>query len=217
MTARRGLPFVIAAPSGTGKTTVCRGVVARDRGIVFSVSHTTRPPRSGERDGVDYHFVSEEAFERMVEAGEFLEHARYSGNRYGTSWAAIEQPLARGIDVLLEIETQGAAQVRQRRADAHLIFLLPPSLVELEARLRGRRTDSAEQIRVRLETARREFLAAPLFEAFVVNERVESTVEEVLAIVAAARLGRRSEIAERFGLARARARLDPALLAWLPS
>jgi len=217
MTARVGLPFVVAAPSGTGKTTVCRGVAARDPGIVFSVSHTTRPPRPGERDGADYHFVSEQAFQRMVDAGEFLEHARYSGNRYGTSWAAIEKPLARGVDVLLEIETQGAAQVRERRPDAHLIFLLPPSLAELEARLRGRRTDSAEQIRLRLETARREFGAAPLFEAFVVNERVENTVDDVLAIIAAARRGERGAIAERFGLARARARLDPALIAWLPS
>jgi guanylate kinase len=213
---RAGLPFVISAPSGTGKTTVCRAVVARDPGVVLSVSHTTRAQRPGERAGVDYHFVSEAEFARLVAAGGFLEHAVYNGHHYGTSWAAIEAPLAEGRDVLLEIETEGARQVRARRSDAHLIFLLPPSLAELERRLRGRATDDEGEILQRLEIARREFQAASLFEAFVVNDAVERAVANVLEVVAAARGGNAAAIRERYGLARARAVLDPALAAWLP-
>jgi len=215
MTARRGLLFVIAAPSGTGKTTVCRAVVARDPGIVFSVSHTTRPPRPGERAGVDYHFVSEAEFERMVAAGGFLEHARYSGNLYGTSWAAIEKPLAAGIDVLLEIETEGARQVRERRSDGRLIFLLPPSLRELEARLCGRGTDDAEEVARRLEIARREFGAAGLFEAFVVNQQLEQAVGDLLEVIGLFRRGDRDALPERFRLPAVRARIDPTLAGWL--
>jgi len=120
-------PFVVAAPSGTGKTTVCRLVVERDARIELSISHTTRGRRAGEHDGVAYHFVTREAFQELVDADAFLEWAEYHGNRYGTSRAALEAPLARGHDVLLEIEIQGARQVRERRPDARLIFLLPPS------------------------------------------------------------------------------------------
>ncbi len=215
-TVRRGIPFVISAPSGTGKTTVCRALVARDPGLVLSVSHTTRPPRSGERDGVDYHFVSEPEFERLVAAGAFLEHARYSAHRYGTSWQAIDAPLACGIDVLLEIETQGARQVRERRPDACLIFLLPPSLAELERRLRGRGTDGDEEIARRLTVARSEFAAAPLFDAFVVNDAIERAVEAVQGVVTAARSGGRAAACGAQPLAALRSQLDPALTAWLP-
>jgi len=214
--ARRGTPFVISAPSGTGKTTVCRALVARDPGLVLSVSHTTRLPRPGERDGVDYHFVSEPEFERLVAADAFLEHARYSAHLYGTSWQAIDAPLARGIDVLLEIETQGARQVRERRADACLIFLLPPSLAELERRLRGRGTDGDEEIARRLAVARSEFAAAPLFDAFVVNDAIERAVEAVQGVVTAARSGGRAAARRAEPLAALRTQLDPALAAWLP-
>ena len=216
MTERRGLVFVMAAPSGTGKTTVCREVVTRDTGIVFSVSHTTRPQRALERDGVDYHFVTEDEFQRMIDAGEFLEHARYSGHRYGTSWAAIEKPLEAGRDVLLEIETEGARQVRERCPQAHLLFLLPPSIAELQARLQGRNTDDAAEVARRLEIARREFAAARMFDAFVVNERIDAAVAAVLEIVRAARRGEPTG-AGCYGLASARAKLDPTLRAWLPS
>lgn len=210
------MPFVLSAPSGAGKTTVCKGVIQRDAGVVLSVSHTTRPPRAGERDGVHYHFVSAAEFRKLVAEGAFLEHAEYSGNLYGTSWAAIDAPLARGQDVLLEIETEGARQVRERRRDAHLIFLLPPSLEALASRLRGRGTERSEEIDRRLAIARREFAMAGLFDSFVVNEHAERAVDDVLAIVAAMRRGALSELGDRFSLARLRATLDPALAAWLP-
>jgi guanylate kinase len=113
---RRGIPFVVAAPSGTGKTTVCRRVVERDPRVEFSVSHTTRPRRDGEQDGVHYHFVDRATFDRLAAEGAFLEWAEYNDNRYGTSWRSLEEPLARGHAVLLEIEVQGAAQVRHSRS-----------------------------------------------------------------------------------------------------
>src|SRR5207245_1078307 len=143
-------------PSGTGKTTVCREVLARDPALEFSVSHTTRPRRPAERDGVDYHFVTPGEFDRLVRDGAFLEWAVYNGNRYGTSWAAIEEPLRRGRDLLLEIEVQGARQVREKRADARFIFLLPPTLLSLRERLEQRGSDAAGAIAERLQIARRE-------------------------------------------------------------
>lgn len=214
--ARRGVPFVLSAPSGAGKTTVCKAVIQRDPCVVLSVSHTTRPPRPGEQDGVHYHFVSASEFRKLVAEGAFLEHAEYSGNLYGTSWAAIDAPIARGQDVLLEIETEGARQVRERRRDAHLIFLLPPSLAALESRLRGRGTERNEEIDRRLAIARREIATASLFDSFVVNDDAERAVDDVLAIVAALRRGALAELGDRFSLARLRATLDPALVAWLP-
>ena len=212
-----GIPFVLAAPSGTGKTTVCREALRRDPRLVLSISHTTRAPRPGEHDGVEYHFVDDAEFQRMVGAGEFLEHAEYSRHCYGTSWAAILRPLERGLDVLLEIETEGARQVRDRRPDAHLVFLLPPSLPELERRLRGRGTDDPQEIARRLEIARREFGAAAFFDSFVINERVAEAAADVLEIVAAARAGALDRLGDRFRLPRARARLDAILAGWLPS
>jgi len=212
---RRGVIFVLSAPSGAGKTTVCKGVVAADPCVVLSVSHTTREPRPGEVDGVQYHFVRPEEFRRLVAKGAFLEHAEYSGHLYGTSWTSIETPLERGLDVLLEIETEGARQVRDRRPDAQLVFLLPPSLAALEARLRGRGTEANDEIDRRLAIARREFAAASLFRWFVVNESAERAVDDVRAIIEAVRRGTETAAAERFGRARLRATLDPALVAWL--
>jgi guanylate kinase len=199
---RRGIPFVVAAPSGTGKTTVCHAVVERDPEIEFSVSHTTRPPREGERDGVDYFFVTEREFGELVRAGAFLEHAEYNGNLYGTSVAALDRAAARGHDVLLEIEIQGARQVRAQRADARLIFLLPPSTPELERRLRARGTDPPEETARRLSIARREFEAMDAFDYLVLNDDLERAVEAILEIVRGERAGDTGTILRDYGRAR---------------
>lgn len=197
--SRRGIPFVVAAPSGTGKTTVCRMLVEGDPRLEFSVSHTTRAPRSGERDGEDYHFVSPERFRALEAEGAFLEWAEYNGNLYGTSQAAVDVPLDRGLDVILEIEIQGARQVRQRRSDARFVFLLPPSMKALEQRLRGRGTDSEEVIERRLRWAReKELGAADAFDYAVVNDELEACVAEVRAIVSAERAGGAAGLRRRF-------------------
>lgn len=207
MSARVGFPVVVAAPSGTGKTTVCREVVTRDPGIVFSVSHTTRPRRESETDGKDYHFVGTDEFRRMVDAGAFLEWAEYNDHLYGTSWAAIQKSLAQGLDVLLEIEVQGARQVRERRADARLIFLLPPSIEVLRQRLTRRGTDGAEAIERRLALARTELAAAPEFDYAVVNDELERCVETVLEVLRAERSGAREALRRRLAPGPALARL----------
>lgn len=209
--ARRGIPFVVSAPSGTGKTTVCRGVLARGSGIRFSVSHTTRAPRPGERDGVDYHFVGAAEFRRRAGLGAFVEYAEYGGNLYGTSWEALEGPLRAGSDLLLEIDIQGARQVAARsELAARLIFLLPPSREALEARLRGRGTDPLDVVERRLAIAQQEFEAVHSFDYVVVNDALERAIADVLAIVQAERAGEADRL-ERFGRAAVLARLGPAL------
>ena len=199
MAERRGTPFLVAAPSGTGKTTVCRRVMALDSRLRFSISHTTRRPREGERPGEDYYFVSPREFLEMVKAGDFLEHAEYAGNNYGTSWRALEEPLEQGFDLLVEIEVQGARQVRERRDDVCFIFLLPPSMDELATRLRARGTDDDEAIDRRLAVADRELEAASIFDFAVVNDDLDTAVEAVAAIVAAVRSGTEDELRPRFG------------------
>ncbi|MCA9503358.1 MAG: guanylate kinase [Spirochaetaceae bacterium] len=204
---RRGHVFVIAAPSGTGKTTICRRILASDPRLVVSVSHTTRAPRKGERDGVDYHFVDDRSFRRLVEQQAFLEHAEYNGRQYGTSFRAIEEPLAAGRDVVLEIEVQGAAQVRERLPDACLIFLLPPNLEVLEARLRGRGTDEESVIQKRMALVDRELAAARIFDYAIVNDDLERAVADVLEVIGAVRRGEtEGGITERFGRAGVMAR-----------
>lgn len=195
----RGLLFVVSAPSGTGKTTVCRRLLERDPRLALSVSHTTRPPRPGEVGGRDYHFVSHRAFRELVERGAFVEFAEYGGNLYGTSDAELERILERGKDALLEIEVQGAAQIRDRRPDARLIFLLPPSVEVLEARLRGRGTDDEEAIQKRLALARRELAAAPNFDYAVVNDDLDRTVETLREIIDAERRGDTARVRARHG------------------
>jgi guanylate kinase len=165
---------------------------------VLSISHTTRAPRPREREGTDYFFVSREGFEEMVARGAFLEHAEYRGNLYGTSWAAIESPLARGHDVLLEIDTAGARQVRARLPSARLIFLLPPSLAILERRLRDRQTDSEEVIRQRLAIAKDEIAQVPWYDYAVVNDDLERAISSVLEIVGAERSGETAALRARF-------------------
>lgn len=196
-----GYVFVIAAPSGTGKTTICRHILERDPRLRLSISHTTRKPRSGEKDGIDYHFVSSEEFRKLREADCFLEHAEYGGNVYGTSWKAIEEPLDAGHDVVLEIEVQGAAQVRVRRRSACLIFLLPPSLEVLEKRLRNRRTDEEAVIQTRMALVDLELAAAKIFDYAVINDDLDQAVTDVLDLIAAVREGRGTEIAPLYGRA----------------
>ena len=197
--ARRGIPFLVAAPSGTGKTTVCRAVMERDEGLRFSVSHTTRKPRGGEREGVDYTFVDASEFRQLVDAEAFLEHAEYAGNLYGTSWDALEGPIADGHDLLVEIEVRGAGQVRERREDVYFIFLLPPSMGELERRLRDRGTDSEEVIQKRLAEASNELAAADIFDFAVVNDDLETAVDAVLTVICEVRAGRADSLEARFG------------------
>ena len=207
---RRQIPFVVVAPSGTGKTTICRRVVEGDDGIIFSVSHTTRTRREGEVDGEDYHFVTRSEFDRLAGEGAFLESALYNGNHYGTSWESLRAPLEEGRDVLLEIEVLGARQVRERRDDACFIFLLPPSMKVLEDRLRGRGTDSPEQIRRRLERASKEIEEICDFDYAVVNDDLDRCVESVMEIIRAERVGGSVELRRRFAVAPAYERFTRA-------
>lgn len=210
MSGRRGIPFVVSAPSGTGKTTICRRVIERDPGLALSVSHTTRHRRSGERDGVDYHFVSPVEFQQLIDEEAFLEWAVYNDHHYGTSWAAIEEPLARGRDMLLEIEVQGARQVRKRREDSRSIFLVPPSFEALRRRLESRGTEAPAAIARRLEVARLEFVALEEFDYAVVNDALEAAVDSVREIVAAERSGDTAAARRRHSPAAARRRLGAA-------
>lgn len=206
--SERGHVFVIAAPSGTGKTTLCRRILEEDPGLEISVSHTTRKPRVGEVNGVDYHFVDTQEFRRLNDADAFLEHASYNGHNYGTSWRAIEAPLEAGRDVVLEIEVQGAAQVRVRMPSACLIFLLPPSLRVLEERLRGRDTDDEEVIQKRMALVDNELDAARLFDFAIVNDDLEVAVQQVLEVIDAVREGRVEEAAAKYGRERVLARWE---------
>ncbi len=178
--------FVITGPSGVGKGTLIRGLLERMPELELSVSATTRGPRAGEESGVDYHFLTPEAFEERVAAGDFVEHAHYSGNRYGTLRSELERRLAEGAGVVLEIEVQGARQVRRAMPDAVAVFIAPPSREALRARLVGRGTDSPEQVDERLRTAERELEAQPEFAHVVVNDRLEEATDELVDIVSSA-------------------------------
>jgi guanylate kinase len=175
--------FVITGPSGVGKGTVIQALRDRVPGLGLSVSATTRAPRPGERDGVAYHFLTRDQFCDRVAAGDFVEHADYSGNRYGTLRSELEERLADGIPVLLEIEVQGARQVREQMPEAVQVFIAPPSREALRARLLGRGTDTPEQVDRRLETADDELAAQPEFAHVVVNDRLEDAVEQLVRVV----------------------------------
>jgi guanylate kinase len=175
--------FVITGPSGVGKGTLIRGLLALVPGLELSVSATTRAPRPGEEDGVDYHFLTPEEFETRVQAGDFVEHATYSGNRYGTLRSELERRTATGAGVVLEIEVQGARQVREAMPDAVTVFIAPPSREALRARLVGRGTDSSEQVDARMRTAERELEARGEFAHEVVNDRLEQATEKLAGIV----------------------------------
>ena len=186
----RGNLFVIVAPSGAGKTSLVTALLARESNIRLSISYTTRAPRAGEAHGREYHFIERAAFEGMIERGEFLEHADVYGNYYGTSRKWIEEELAGEHDVLLEIDWQGAAQVRRLFPHVVGIFVLPPSLEELRRRLEGRGKDSPEAIARRMASAREEISHVLEFEYIIINERFDSALDDLIAIVRAARLSR---------------------------
>jgi guanylate kinase len=175
--------FVITGPSGVGKGTLIHSLRERIPELGLSVSATTRAPRPGEQDGVDYHFLSDEEFQRLVDAGGFVEHATYSGRRYGTLRSELERRTAAGQPVVLEIELQGARQVRQSMPEALQVFIAPPSREALRARLVGRGTDDAEQVEARLRVAEQELAAQDEFGEVVVNDRLEDAVDDLTQIV----------------------------------
>jgi guanylate kinase len=180
--------FIVAAPSGAGKSTLVNALLEREPSISLSISHTTRPPRAGEEYGRHYYFVERGEFEREIEEGIFLEHAEVHGNLYGTSRKTVSGLLQQGKDVLLEIDWQGAQQVRKGKADCVSVFILPPSRHELERRLRGRGSDSAEVIERRLHNSREEIAHAHEFDYIIVNDRFEDALSDLQAIVRAVRL-----------------------------
>jgi guanylate kinase len=188
--------LVVSAPSGAGKTTILRQILAKVPKLAFSVSHTTRPPRPGERHAIDYFFVKQEEFLEMRDRGAFLEWAEVHSNFYGTSKAAVAEQLARGIDIVLDIDVQGARQVREQSEWRTVsIFIAPPSMAELERRLTMRNTEDLESVRLRLANAARELAEMARYDYVVVNDRFEEAVDGVRAVIIAERSRQRRSIA----------------------
>ena len=185
---KKGLLIVISGASGTGKGTVCKELLARETGIAYSVSATSRAPREGEEDGREYYFRTREEFEQMIADGAFLEYADVYGNYYGTPLAPIEKRRAAGEDILLEIDTQGALDVMDQCPDGTFIFLLPPSLEELRRRITGRGTEAEESLVRRLAAARDEILLGKRYRYAVLNDTVEAATDRIQTILAAERL-----------------------------
>ena len=196
----KGQLIVLSGPSGVGKSTVIAELMGQRENIYFSVSYTTRQPRMGEQDGVNYNFVSREEFEGMIRRDELLEYAEYVNNYYGTSLKAIRDRLEAGVDVLLDIEVQGAAKVKARCPEAIFIFIIPPSFEELSRRLHRRNTDSEDVIAGRLEKARVEFREIPNYDYLVIYDKVSNAVAEIEAILTAAecRVENRSYMLSQF-------------------
>jgi guanylate kinase len=180
---RKGRLFVITGPSGVGKGTLISRLIDRVPDLELSTSATTRPPRPGEQNGVQYHFLDPDEFERLADAGEFIEHAAYSGHRYGTPRSEVEPRLERGTSVVLEIEVQGARQIRQTLPEAVQVFIAPPSPEVLRERLEGRATDRPEEIDRRLEAAARELEARDEFAHVIVNDDVDRATDELVELV----------------------------------
>ncbi|MBA2237229.1 MAG: guanylate kinase [Lysobacter sp.] len=191
----RGTLYIVAAPSGAGKSSIVNAVLARDANICLSISFTSRAPRPGERHAEHYHFVSAQEFERMVEAGDFFEHARVHGDWKGTARQSVEPQLSQGKDVLLEIDWQGARQVRSQLPGAVSVFILPPSREALEQRMRARGQDSEQVIAQRLAAAREEMSHYGEFDYVIVNEDFQVAVDEMASIFVASRLRRDVQVA----------------------
>lgn len=183
----RGRLFVVTGPSGVGKGTLIKELLRRVPGLELSTSATTRSPRAGEQDGVDYHFLTEEEFERRLAQDEFMEHAGYSGHRYGTLLSEVQPRLERGTGVVLEIEVEGARQVRRSMPDAVLVFVAPPAPEALRERLEGRGTDTEEQIERRLRVAEQELAARREFGHVIVNDDLDRAAAELAQLVQAER------------------------------
>jgi guanylate kinase len=179
----KGRIIILSAPSGGGKTSLARALIDRQPGLAFSISHTTRPPRPGEVNGVDYNFVDSEEFEAMVRAGAFLEHAQVFGSRYGTSLAAVQRLLAEGRDVVLDVDWQGARTVKAQCPDATGVFILPPTRAALESRLRNRRQDSGSTIEQRMRAAVAEMSHYDEFDHVIVNDEFSAALSDLEAIV----------------------------------
>ena len=184
----KGLLFVITAPSGAGKSSLIDALLKEDATLKLSISYTTRPPRPGEQNGREYHFVDEKTFMGMLERGEFFESAEVHGNRYGTAQSVIREALARGQDLVLEIDWQGAQQVRRLLPEAIGIFILPPSIGDLERRMRARGQDSDAVIRRRLASAEEEMSHSPEFNYVIINKDFETAKQDLQAIIRTERL-----------------------------
>jgi guanylate kinase len=216
------LVYIISAPSGSGKSTLVSKLLKLVPGLDFSISYTTRPPRGSEQNGKQYHFVSREEFEQMIRAGEFLEHADVFGNYYGTARRFLREAEQRRRDLLLDIDVQGAAQIKQRLPDAVSIFVLPPNRQTLERRLRQRGEDAPEVVQRRLDTASREIENYDKYDYILINDKLEESIENLQAIVVSERLRRLGrkfskeekktiDLADRCRLANVRERLNPIL------
>lgn len=192
----KGNLFIISAPSGTGKTTILKKVMSELERLVFSVSHTTRKPRANEVDGKDYHFTDHDEFKAMKARGDFLEWAEVHQNFYGTSISSVNSHLADGVDVVLDIDVQGARQIRESRGDnAVFVFIMPPSWDELKSRLTKRGTDSSETIDLRLNNAGKEMYEADFYDYVIVNEKIDEAVDELRSIMIAERIKNRRSAA----------------------
>ena len=192
--------FIVSAPSGAGKTSLVGALLSSNKEIDLSISYTSRQPRPGETDGKDYHFVSRETFLDMAKRGDFVESAEVYGNLYGTSQSWLEKETAAGRDILLEIDWQGAAQVRRKFPGAISIFILPPSLQALEDRLKGRKQDSAEVIARRIASAREDVSHVAEFDYVIINDKLDEALQQLNAVVVAAGLRRDRQLARQQNL-----------------
>lgn len=198
----KGIPFIVSAPSGAGKTTLCKMAVDFFTGLRHSISYTTRPPRAGEADGVDYRFVDDHTFDRMAESGEFLEYASVHGKRYGTSRKDLSALLDEGTDVILDIDVQGAEKVKGRLSGGVYVFILPPSVEACEERLKSRGKDSPEEIKKRLQIALDEIKKAREYQYIIINDDLDAAFEKLKSIMVAEKAASRRmmpRVTELFG------------------